>query len=104
MDEEAIGGGGGSKMGPTAAESADNSGPLGTRIVSKNWQTRANAFDELKGLCAASKAKSKDTLFNEHGDKWKVYLKDNNPGALEKALDALIAWLDKIHKDLLVPV
>jgi hypothetical protein len=37
-------------MGPTAAEKADNSGPLNERLVSKNWSVRANAYDELAGL------------------------------------------------------
>jgi len=31
-----------------------------------------------------------------------VYLKDSNPGALEKALTCLEAFVDKIHKSLLV--
>ena len=38
-------------MGPSAAEKADNSGPLEQRIVSKNWSVRANAFEELLKLC-----------------------------------------------------
>ena len=53
MDEQAIGGGSGD-MGPTAADKADNTGPLTTRIVSKNWSTRAGAFDELLNLSKAS--------------------------------------------------
>jgi hypothetical protein len=101
MDDQAIGGGGGSNMGPTSAQSADNSGPLNDRLVSKNWSVRAAAFDELKGLCAASKPKSKDAIFNDHCNLWKTYLKDSNPGALEKALCAMAAWVDKIHKDIL---
>lgn len=47
MDEQAIGGGTGEQMGATAADKADNSGPLEKRIVSKNWSVRANAYDEL---------------------------------------------------------
>lgn len=31
----------------TAADTADKSGPLEERLVSKNWSVRAGAFDEL---------------------------------------------------------
>jgi hypothetical protein len=47
-------------MGPSAAEKADNSGPLETRLVSKNWSVRATAYDELKKNCEGLKTKSKD--------------------------------------------
>mgnify|MGYP001084769841 CR=1 FL=1 len=89
-------------MGPTAAEKADNSGPLNDRLVSKNWSVRANAYDELEGLLKGLKTKSKDGLICDHLDKWNLYLKDSNPGALEKALNALTIWLDKINPGLLV--
>lgn len=32
---------------------------------------------------------------------WKVYLKDNNPGALEKALNCFNIFIDKIHRSIL---
>jgi hypothetical protein len=32
---------------------------------------------------------------------WGKYLTDNNPGALEKALNCMLVFLDRIHKDLL---
>jgi hypothetical protein len=32
-----------------------------------------------------------------------VILKDSNPGALEKALDCLLVFLDKIHQSILIP-
>ena len=35
-------------------------------------------------------------------DKWPLFLKDANPGALEKALDAMAVFLDKIHPNTLV--
>ena len=89
-------------MGATAADKADNTGPLADRLVSKNWSTRAAAFEELLGLAKASKTKSKDDLFRDHADMWKVYLKDPNPGALDKCLTALMAWLDKTHPSILV--
>ena len=84
-------------MGKTAAETADNSGPLDKRLVSKNWSVRANAYDELKGLCEKAVLDSKDPIFAENVDNWKAYLKDTNPGALEKALDCLVIFLQKVQ-------
>lgn len=89
MDDQAIGGGAGASMGKTAAESADHSGPLEERMVSKNWNVRAQAYDDLNKLCVDAKVNSKEPFFIEHADKWKIYLKDTNPGALEKALNCL---------------
>ena len=37
----------------------------------------------------------------QHISEWKVYLKDNNPGALEKALNCFNIFMDKIHKSLM---
>ena len=76
-------------MGKTAAESADNTGPLEKRIVSKNWSVRANAYEELTKLCSDSTRGSKADHFKDHAGSWKDYLKDSNPGALEKALTCL---------------
>lgn len=101
MEDQAIGGGSGASMGPSAAEKADNSGPLEKRIVSKNWSVRAGAYDELTKMCTDSAKKSKADFFKDHVGSWKDYLKDSNPGALEKALVCLQAFVDKIHKDLL---
>jgi len=49
MEERGFGGDGGA-MGATAADKADNSGPLEERLIAKNWSTRAAAFDEFLGL------------------------------------------------------
>ena len=102
MDDQAIGGGSGATMGKTAAETADNSGPLDTRLVSKNWSVRANAYDELKGLCEKATVDSKEPIFPENADKFKVFLKDTNPGALEKALDSLVEFLKKVPAKVLL--
>ena len=53
-------------MGPTAAEKADNSGPLEKRIVSKNWSVRANAYDELTKMSKDSQPGSKADFFRDH--------------------------------------
>jgi hypothetical protein len=103
MDDQQIGGGSGNNMGPTSSEQADNSGPLEKRIVSKNWSVRAGAYEELTKLCQDASANSKAAHFNQHCGEWKVYLKDSNPGALEKALCCLEVFLDKIHPSILVP-
>lgn len=101
MDEQAIGGGAGESMGKSSAEMADNSGPLEKRILSKNWSVRAGAYDELTKMCTDAPYGCKADFMREHLDKWKVYLKDNNPGALEKALNCFNLFIDKIHKSLL---
>lgn len=94
MDDVAIGGGAGASMGKTAAESADNSGPLEQRVVSKNWSVRANAFDELNKMYLDGSGS--EPVYQDYVEQWKVFLKDTNPGALEKALTALENCLKKI--------
>ena len=63
MDDVAIGGGAGASMGKTAAESADHSGPLEERIVSKNWNVRAQAYDDLNKLSVDAAIDSKEPFF-----------------------------------------
>ena len=89
-------------MGKTAAETADHSGPLEQRIVSKNWNVRAQAYDDLNKLCVEASVNSKEPFFIDHVDKWKIYLKDTNPGALEKALGCLENFLKKIQAKVLL--
>jgi hypothetical protein len=71
---------------PTGGSSSGGGGPLGTRIVSKKWNERAGAYEELSQLIK-NITKSKDPLLYDHADAFKIYLKDSNPGALEKAVD-----------------
>ena len=94
MEDVAIGGGAGAQMGKTAAETADNSGPIEARLVSKNWSVRANAFDELNKLYIDGTGK--EPVYGDHVDNWKLFLKDSNPGALEKALTAIESCLKKM--------
>ena len=54
-------------------------------------------------MCSDANPGSKAEHFNQHCSEWKVYLKDSNPGALEKALNCLEVFLDKIHASILVP-
>ena len=83
-------------MGPTAAEQADNSGPIEKRVISKNWKVRSNAFEELTKTFEDKT--SKDPIFYDHVDKWKDYLKDANPGSLEKVLECLTQFLNKVPR------
>ena len=53
-------------MGKTSAESADNSGPLDKRIVSKNWSVRAGAYEELKKMAEDANPGSKADFMREH--------------------------------------
>lgn len=79
----------------SSSDQADNTGPLEKRIVSKNWKTRADAYDELSALCENAKVDSKEPFFSEYVIMWKEILKDSNPGALEKALACLEKFLSK---------
>lgn len=81
----------------TAAETADNSGPLEERLKSKNWSVRANAYDELNKVFADPACTGKEPAFSEYVGSWKDYLKDSNPGALEKALGCLENFLKKVQ-------
>ena len=89
-------------MGATAAEKADNSGPLEKRIVSKNWSVRAGAYDELTQKSKDASHGSKADFMRDHSAQWKLYLKDANPGALEKCLDCFLAFLDKVHPSIMI--
>lgn len=90
-------------MGKSSAETADNSGPLEKRILSKNWSVRAGAYDELTKMSQDANPGSKAEFMKEHIGQFKVYLKDNNPGSLEKCLDCMNAFINKIHKSLMGP-
>jgi len=88
--------------GSTSADQADNSGPLEKRLVSKNWSVRANAYDELTKMCMDAQVDSKAAFFGEYAGEFKTYLKDSNPGALEKALTTLEAFLQKAKGQVVV--
>ena len=78
---------------PTTA-AVDNSGPLEERVVSKSWSVRATAFEELTQAFKTTDSPN-DQLFKDHSGSWKKYLSDTNPGALEKCLEALEAFIDR---------
>lgn len=97
IDEKPVGGGGGGGAAAAMDEFAnpastsaavDHSGPLEQRIVSKNWQIRAKAYEEITEKFKSA-ANGSEEVFRDHSGNWKKYLADNNPGSLEKCLDAL---------------
>lgn len=67
---------------------------LSDRLVSKKWNERAGAYEELCETIKQVK-NSKDPLFGDHAESFKKYLSDSNPGALEKAVDLFIQYVDK---------
>ena len=66
MDDAVVGGGAGNAMGPSAADLADNSGPLEERLVHKNWSVKAKAYDELMAICQKDKPNSKADHYNQY--------------------------------------
>ena len=56
---------GGASGGGLGTQAADSSGPLEQRIVSKNWQVRAAAYDEISLTFKGSNTPN-DESFKEH--------------------------------------
>jgi hypothetical protein len=76
-------------------------GPLTQRIVSKRWDTRVLAYEELAKLMGSSAgegAENLQTLYNEHHGKFQKYIVDTHPGAQEKALEAFIVFFKTYPK------
>lgn len=73
---------------------------LEERIVSKKWNDRASAYEELSEEIKKVKS-AKDPLFSEHSEGFKKYLADNNPGALEKAVDCYIEFVKKASNNII---
>eukprot|EP01017_Pseudomicrothorax_dubius_P022907 TRINITY_DN24676_c0_g1_i1.p1 TRINITY_DN24676_c0_g1~~TRINITY_DN24676_c0_g1_i1.p1 ORF type:complete len:265 (+),score=66.64 TRINITY_DN24676_c0_g1_i1:19-813(+) len=105
FDELPIGGGAKSKMmmeeyppdyDPNAqAQDAGNSAPLGTRLKSKIWKTRQGAFEELTTLIENA---SDESEYSEHSSEFITFVSDANPGAQEKALLLVKAFLEKAKR------
>ena len=67
-------------------EEQKDEGPLEDRLVSKQWKTRANAYDEFKSLLTSN-------LFESLWDFNPTFIGDSNPSAQEKALEAFSEYL-----------
>ena len=76
------------------------SGPLEDRILSKKWNERASSYEELSELIKNAK-NSKDPIFYDHSGGFSKYLADVNPGALEKAVDWFIMFVNKASKGII---
>jgi hypothetical protein len=109
IDDLPVGGGGGSSKnndaaggpgfgdedsGPKQIATADHSAPIEQRLVSKNWQVRAKAYEDLSDMFKSTK-NPQDDVFRDHSGSWKKYLNDNNPGSLEKCIDSMQVFIDK---------
>lgn len=79
---------------PNQAAQSNNSSnlSLNDKLVSKKWNERAEAYEELSEAIKYI-SDSKDPLFYDHSDGFKKYLSDSNPGALEKAVDLCIEYV-----------
>jgi len=88
-----------SEFPPETQSAPDSSGPLEKRLVSKNWSVRAAAFEELTVQIKGAPSPSCD-VFRDQAPEFKNYLKDANPGSLEKALDCLEAFASRAEKQL----
>jgi hypothetical protein len=67
---------------------------LEERLVSKKWNERASAYEELAEQIKKV-SKGKDALLYDHSEGFNGFLKDSNPGALEKAVDLYIEFIKK---------
>ena len=83
LDDQPVG----AKKGPPAlsehpegpSEGPVDDGPLEKRIVAKNWQVRAKAYEELSALFKATE-KPNAAILKEYAGSWKTYVSDSNPG------------------------
>lgn len=75
------------------AEAPQDAGPLATRVKSKVWKIRQTAFEELAQKF--QEADVSDPIFEEYRSDLEKFIADSNPGAQEKALDALKTYLQK---------
>lgn len=97
-DDRPVGGGSGAAMDDSQqnqqASHSDATGPLEQRVLSKNWQVRKKAYEEITGLIEQGDQEAA----REQSSQWKKYLNDNNPGSLEVCIDALRVFIDKADK------
>jgi len=74
---------------PTEAEQ----GPLSTRVKSKVFKIRQNAFTEL--ATKFKESSPEDPIFQEYASQFPIFINDSHPGAQEKALEAIKTYLEK---------
>jgi cytoskeleton-associated protein 5 len=78
-------------------EDAEESGPLAKRLESKNWKTRARAYEDL----VHSLTSGPDTVPLDLAIHISKYLSDSNPAAQEKSLEVAKVYLIRSPDSLL---
>lgn len=68
--------------------------PLYERIEHKNWKVRSEAYDDVRAGCERAFSSS-EPILDEAGPLLSKCIGDANANAMDKALDALCAWLKK---------
>jgi len=79
--------------GNEAQEDIDE-GPLEDRLVSKKWNVRKGAYEELAGLFLRAEDDN-DPIFNKHSAVIRKILVDSNVMAQEKGLAAVLEWVTR---------
>ncbi|GBG84830.1 hypothetical protein CBR_g39205 [Chara braunii] len=72
--------------------------PWDERIAHKNWKVRNDAYIDLAAACEAV-TDPKDPRLRDYGPLFKKAVSDSNAPAQEKALDALICFLQRADAD-----
>ncbi|KAK9795603.1 hypothetical protein WJX73_007429 [Symbiochloris irregularis] len=72
--------------------------PLSEQVVHKNWKVRSQAYDGIKATCESAMG-SEDAALAEFGPVFAKAVGDTNANAVDKALDALQAYLLLITPD-----
>lgn len=81
---------------PQEEEEKEETGPLESRVDSKNWKTRSKAYAELAGLLQIPSS----PLYSNYLSSVAKFISDSNPGAQGKALDIVAVYI-KNQPDLL---
>eukprot|EP00232_Nephroselmis_pyriformis_P008410 CAMPEP_0182876752 /NCGR_PEP_ID=MMETSP0034_2-20130328/14326_1 /TAXON_ID=156128 /ORGANISM="Nephroselmis pyriformis, Strain CCMP717" /LENGTH=510 /DNA_ID=CAMNT_0025009557 /DNA_START=53 /DNA_END=1581 /DNA_ORIENTATION=- len=66
------------------------------RIAHKNWKVRSDAYTDMAAACQAAMSPS-DPVLSEFGELFGKAVGDANAPAQDKALDALLIYLEKIE-------
>lgn len=71
-----------------------DAGPLEDRLVSKKWNVRRNAYEELTALFVRAE-EDNDPIFGKHSATIQKILVDGNVMAQEKGLAAVAEWVTR---------
>lgn len=68
--------------------------PLDERTAHKNWKVRSEAFDDIKNACSRALT-CEEPIFDQACPVFSKAVGDSNANVMDKALDALCAYLQK---------